>query len=497
MTNHNYHDWELFIGGEFIESTHGERFDVENPADGSIIGSAPDGTATDVDNAITAARTVYESTWRHISARDRGTYLLDVADAIEAEFDAFVELETLENGKPIDESEADVDEAIDGYRYYAGAADKIHGDTIPERDDLFDYTIREPYGVVGCIIPWNWPPMHTADFTAAPLAAGNAIVLKPAPETPLSSLKMAEIWQDILPDGVVNVVTGDAEPGVRLSEHPDVNKLAFTGHTSTGTAVMKAAAENITSVMLELGGKNPNIVLPDANLEKAVAGTYEGIFNNQGQACASGSRLLLHDSIYDEFIEHLIEQTNAMTIGPGTDSQTDLAPVASQQQYDKITGYIDIGKEEGATVLYEGTVPEDVPSRGYYVPPVIFGDVTQDMRIVREEIFGPILTVQRYSSVEEALSLANDTDYGLTAAVWTRNMEVANRMARRLEAGLVFVNNFVNGFLGAPFGGYKQSGIGRKLGFEETMHEFTRVKTIRSAIAGSEPEGLDEYYDSE
>jgi len=327
--------------------------------------------------------------------------------------------------------------------------------------------------------------MHTADFTAPTLAAGNTVVLKPAPETPLSSLMTAEIWQDILPDGVVNIVTGDVGPGARLTERPDVDKLAFTGHTETGTKVMKAAAEDITDVMLELGGKNADIVLPDADLEQAVQGSYDSIFNSQGQDCANGSRLYVHNDIYDEFVERFVAKTDEMTIGPGTDEDTDLAPLASQQQYDKVTGYIKLGKEEGASVIYEGEVPDDLPD-SYHVPPVVFGDVTQDIRIVQEEIFGPVLTVQRYDSVEDAIAMANDTDYGPTGAVWSRNMEVANRVAQRLEAGLIFVNNFLNGFLGAPFGGYKRSGIGRKLGFEETMDEFTQVKTIRSRIAPSE-----------
>jgi len=491
-----YHDWKLFIDGEFVESTSGERFSVESPADRSVIGSAPQGTSEDMNKAVQAAKQAYEETWRHIDARDRVEYLLEIADRIEDEFEEFVRLETLENGKPLRESRNDVEEAIDGYRYYAGAADKIHGDTIPTRGELFDYTLREPYGVVGCIIPWNWPPMHTADFTAAPVAAGNTVVLKPAPETPLSSLKMAEIWADILPDGVINVVTGDVEPGARLTEHQDIRKIAFTGHTDTGTAVMKAAAENITDVMLELGGKNANIVLPDANLEKAASGVYHGIFDNQGQACASGSRLLVHEDIKEDLINRLLSQVEAMTVGPGTDPETNLGPLASQQQYDKVRKYIEIGKNEGATLLYQGTLPDDLPD-GYYVPPTIFDNVTQEMRIAKEEIFGPVLTIHTYETVEEAIEIANDTKYGLTGAVWTRNMEVANQVVRQIDAGLIFVNNFVNGFLGAPFGGYKQSGIGRKLGLKETMDEFTQEKTIRSSIASSEPGSIDEEYYSQ
>jgi acyl-CoA reductase-like NAD-dependent aldehyde dehydrogenase len=495
MTEHDYNGWELLIDGESRPSEGGERFEVENPANGESVGSAPSGTATDMEAAISAAERAYYEIWQHISARERVGYLLEIADQIEAESDDFVLIETLENGKPLYESEKDVEEAAQGYRYYAGAADKYHGDTIPEKNGLFDYTVPEPYGVVGVIIPWNWPPMHSADFTAAPLAAGNCVVIKPAPETPLSTLKMAEIWQDVLPDGVINVVTGGTEPGVQLTQHTAVNKIAFTGHDETGKKVMQSAAENITDVMLELGGKNPNLVLPDANIEDAVDGSFHGIFDGQGQVCASGTRLLLHDDIYQEFIERFVARTREMTIGPGTDRETDLAPLVSQAQYEKVTEYIKIGKQEGATLLYEGTVPGDLQAKGYYVPPVVFGDVTSDMSIAREEIFGPVLSVFRYDSVEEAIEIANDTEYGLTGAVWSENMAVANRVARRIEAGLVFVNNFINGFLGAPFGGYGRSGIGRKLGFEETMAEFTRTKTIRTSIAGTEPGDVDEYYD--
>lgn len=495
MTDHDYHGWDLLVDGEFRPSESGDRFDIENPANGETIGSAPDATAADMDTAIQAAETAYYDSWQHVSARNRVDYLLEIADRIEEAYDEFVLIETLENGKPLYESENDVEEAIQGYRYYAGAADKHHGDTIPEKDGLFDYTVHEPYGVVGVIIPWNWPPMHSADFTAAPLAAGNCVVIKPAPETPLSTLKMAEIWEGVLPDGVVNVVTGGTDPGAQMTQHETVNKIAFTGHDETGKKVMQAAAENITDVLLELGGKNPNLVLPDADIESAVDGSFHGIFDGQGQVCASGSRLLLHDDIYDEFVDKFVARTRDIRIGPGTDNDTDLAPLVSQAQYEKVTEYVEIGKEEGATVLYEGDVPDDVDENGYYVPPVVFGDVTPDMRIAREEIFGPVLSVFRYESVENAIEIANDTEYGLTGAVWSANMEVANRVARRLEAGLIFVNNFVNGFLGAPFGGYGKSGIGRKLGFDDTMDEFTRTKTIRTAIAGTESGDLDEYYE--
>lgn len=485
---------ELFIGGAFGESESGERFNVENPATRDMIGSAPEGTAADIECAVAAAREAYEQRWRPLSARERGEYLLDVASAIESEFETFVELETLENGKPLEQSQSDVTEAVSTFRYYAGAADKNHGKTIPEKSRLFDYTVREPYGVVGSVIPWNWPPMHTADFTAPPLACGNTVVLKPAPEAPLSSLKMAEIWAETLPDGVVNVVSGGAEPGAELASHPDIGKVAFTGHTETGTKVMEAAAQNITSVMLELGGKNPNIVLPDAPLADAVEGTAAGLLTNTGQACAGCERLLLHEEIADKFLDAFIEHISALSIGPGLDPESDIAPLANEKQYEKVIEYIDLGKEEGATVLYEGTVPETVGD-GYYVAPVVFGDVSSEMQVARQEVFGPVIVVQTFSSVEDAIKMANETEYGLTGAVWTRDSRVGNRLARRISAGIVYINNYDNGtFLGAPFGGFGKSGVGKKLAFEETMQEFTRTKTIRTRTAEDELSELDHYY---
>lgn len=488
------YDGQLLIGGEFTESESGERFDVEDPATLDVVGSAPDGTATDIERAVDTAQEAYEQRWRPLSARERGRYLLAVADAVEAEFETLVELETVENGKPLAQSRSDVTETVSTFRYYGGAADKHHGETIPEKRELFDYTVREPYGVVGSIIPWNWPPMHTADFTAPPLACGNTVVLKPAPEAPLSSLRMAELWTDVLPDGVVNVVSGGTEPGAALTSHPDVRKVGFTGHTETGTKIMEAAAETITDVMLELGGKNPNIVLPDAPLAEAVEGTAAGLFTNTGQACAGCERLLLHEDIADEFLDAFTAYIGDLTIGSGLDPETDIAPLANAKQYEKVTSYIDLGKEEGATVLYEGAVPDDVGD-GYYVAPVVFGDVDAGMRIAREEVFGPVIVVQEFSSVAEAVDIANDTDYGLTGAVWTRDMRVGNRLARRIEAGIVCVNNYDNGtFLGAPFGGFGRSGTGKKLAFEETMREFTRTKTIRTRIAEDDMTELDDYY---
>lgn len=486
---------ELFIDGEFIEGSSGERVDVVDPATTDVIGSAPDGSAEDAEDAVTAAEAAFEEEWRHVDARERGKMLLDTAEAIENRFEELVELETLENGKPLEQSRADVREAVRTFRYYGGAADKNHGETVPELDGVFNYTVREPYGVVASIIPWNWPPMHTADFTAPILATGNTVVLKPAPETPLSSLTMAEIFANTLPDGVVNVVTGGLEPGVRLTAHPSVDKIAFTGHSSSGAAVMQSAADSITDVMLELGGKNPSIVLPDADVDAAVDGTIGGLTVNAGQACAGCERLLLHEAVADEFLDRFVQRIDQLRIGSGLDPETDIGPLSTQPQYEKVTEAVERAKEAGATVRYEGTIPDGVGD-GYFVAPVVFESATGDLNVDTEEVFGPVLSVRRFTSVEDAIEMANDTEYGLTAVVWSDNMQVANRMARRIDAGIVCINNFLQGsLLGTPFGGFKRSGIGRKLAFEETLQEFTRSKAIRTAIADSEEGSLDTWYE--
>lgn len=482
-----------FINGEFVIPTGSKMLDVENPVDKSVITQVPDGTAEDMDQAIESAKKAYYSTWRRVTQREKGVYLLRIADRLESIAEELAQLETLENGKPIAQSRLDVGEAIRNYRYYAGLADKVHGITIPERDGLLDYTIREPFGVVGSIIPWNWPPMHTADFTAAPLAMGNTVVVKPAPETPLCTLRFAEIWKEVLPPGVVNVVTGAAAPGTRLVEHPDVRKIAFTGHDVTGARVMETAAKQVKSVMLELGGKNANIILPDADIDAASAGAVQAFLKNTGQACTAGSRLLLHRNVYDNVMSRIKKKLETIRIGPGSDPANDLAPLASERQYVKVMEYIQLGKDEGADVFFEGSLPPGIPN-GYFVAPVVFTNVQQSMRICQEEVFGPVLSVQVFETLQEAVDMANGTPYGLTAAVWTQNMLTANRLARELEAGIIFVNNYANStFLGAPFGGFKKSGIGRKLGLDDTIMEFTQNKTIRTAIGVSDLSQLDQW----
>lgn len=467
----------LYVDGDWREPTTGEYIDVIDPATGEGFATAPKGASEDIEAAVEAAAHSFNRVWSDWDAHERADVLREMAIVVEDHFDELVELETNENGKPLHESERDVEAAIEDFRYYAGSANKHYGDTLPEHADLMDMTVREPYGVVGTVIPWNWPPMHVADFLAPALATGNTVVLKPAPETPLCALRMAELFDDLLPDGVFNVVPGGAEAGQALTSHPEVGKLAFTGNSETGTKVLEAAAQNITSVMLELGGKNASIYFPDADLADAIPGTVDSAFYNSGEACSSSERLLVHEDIHDEFLERFIEHTMDIVVGPGRDPDTDLGPLASETQYEKVREYIEIGQREGANLIYAGDV--DVDEDGYYVAPHVFDDVTPELRLFNEEVFGPVISVTTFESEQEAIELSNQVEYGLAGAVWTADAKRSMRVANQLEAGFVLVNTYYRGGIGAPFGGYKQSGQGRKHAFEETMREFTQVKTIR------------------
>lgn len=467
----------LHVDGEWLEPTTGEYLDVIDPSTGDVFAQAPKGGAEDVEAAVEAADRSFRGDWSSWDAHERADLLRGMADIVEEHFDELAELETRENGKPIHESERDVQAAVDDFRYYAGAANKHYGNTLPEHADLMDMTVREPYGVVGTVIPWNWPPMHVADFLAPALATGNSVVLKPAPETPLCALRMAELFEEVLPDGVFNVVTGGTEPGKTLTSHPDVGKIAFTGNSETGTKVLEAAAQNITSVMLELGGKNASIYFPDADLDDAVPGTVDSAFYNSGEACSSSERLLVHEDIHEDFLERFIEHTRDIVVGPGMESGTDLGPLASKTQYEKVNEYINVGQREGADLVYAGEA--NLSEDGYYVAPHIFDGVTPDMRLFNEEVFGPVISVTTFESEAEAIELSNHVEYGLAGAVWTADAKRAMRVAKQLEAGYVLVNTYYRGGIGTPFGGYKRSGKGRKHAFEETMREFTQVKTIR------------------
>lgn len=472
-------EFGLFIGGEERESASGARLDVVDPATRSVVGSAPDGTAEDIEDALAAARTAYETEWSDWTASERAAVLRELATVVRREHDALAELETLENGKPLHESNRDVEAAASKLEYYAGAADKHHGETLPDRGDRFDLTVKEPYGVAGIVVPWNWPPMHVCDFLAPTLAAGNTAVLKPAPETPLSALRLAELFADALPDGVFNVVSGGTDPGVALTSSPDVDVLAFTGSSETGEHVLRAASEHITPVMLELGGKNAAVVFDDADLDVVVPGLVDGSFFNSGEACSSAERILVQEGIHDEFLDRFVAAASEVVVGAGTDPESTIGPLVSRREYEKVRQYIDVGREEGAELVFEGETPDDEElADGFFVAPCIFDGVDSEMRLFNEEVFGPVAAVTTFADEQEAVELANAVEYGLTAAVFTDDARRSVRVAKAMEAGTVYVNNFSRGGL-APFGGYKRSGIGRKNAFEETMDEFTQTKTIR------------------
>lgn len=483
-------EFGLHVDGEERDSERGETLRVINPATREVVGSAPDGTARDVEDAIAAAREAYDSEYSDWTGAERAAALRELAALVRDEHDALVELETLENGKPLHESDRDVTAAASKLDYYAGAADKHHGETLPDRGDLFDVTVKEPYGVAGVIVPWNWPPMHVCDFLAPALAAGNTVVMKPAPETPLSALKLAETFSAVLPDGVFNVVSGGTEPGVALTTSPDVDVLAFTGNSETGSSVLEAASQHITPVMLELGGKNAAVVFDDADLDLVVPGLVDGSFFNSGEACSSSERILVQEGIHDEFVERFVAGAADVTLGDGTDPETDIGPLVSQREYDKVMDYVQVAGEEGAELAFRGDTPTDPALEdGFFVPPYVFDGVDPDSRLFNEEVFGPVVAVTTFETEAEAVELANSVDYGLTGAVFTDDARRSLRVARELETGTVYVNNFSRGGL-APFGGYKRSGIGRKNAFEETMNEFTQTKTIRMNL-GSTVETVD------
>jgi aldehyde dehydrogenase (NAD+) len=412
---------------------------------------------------------------------DRGRLLHKLADAIEDHKDELAALESLDNGKPITDSvTADLPLTLQCYRYYAGWADKIYGQTIPFSPNYFCYTRHEPVGVVGQIIPWNFPLLMQAWKWGPALACGNTVVLKPAEQTPLTALRVARLAQEVgFPDGVINVVPGyGPTAGAALASHLDVDKIAFTGETTTGKIVMTAAAQsNLKRVSLELGGKSPNVVFADADLDAAIEGAYFGLFFNQGQCCCAGSRLFVQERAYDAFVEKMVAKTKSRKVGDPFDPATEQGPQVSQEQFDRVMGYIDAGKKDGAKMLVGGN---RVGNRGYFIQPTVFTDVQDDMRIAKEEIFGPVMSILKFKDVDEVIERGNRTFYGLAAAVWTRDISKAIRMANALRAGTVWVNCFDVFDAAAPFGGFKMSGIGRELG-QYALHLYTEVKTVTVA----------------
>jgi aldehyde dehydrogenase (NAD+) len=469
---------KLLINNRWVPSESGKTFATVNPSTGEEICQVAEADAADVDNAVKAARAAFEGPWRKLRASERGRLLYRLADLIEANADELARLETLDNGKPLSIAKAvDVAKTVACYRYFAGWADKVQGKTIPIDGDFFCYTRHEPIGVVGQIIPWNYPMLMQSWKLAPALATGNTIVMKPAEQTPLSALRIGELLLEAgYPEGVVNILPGfGPTAGAALARHMDVDKVAFTGSTEVGRFIMTAAAQsNLKRVTLELGGKSPNIIFADTDLDAAVEGAHMGIFVNQGQSCCAGSRVFVQDQIYDQFVEKSVARALKRRVGDPLDPSTDQGPQVDQSQFDRIMGYIDSGRSQGATLACGG---ERVGNRGYFIRPAIFSDVHDDMTIAREEIFGPVMSVIRFKDMDEAIARANRTDYGLAAGVWTSDIKKAHAVANGVRAGTVWVNCYHVLDTRAPFGGFKQSGMGRELG-EYALHEYTEVKAV-------------------
>jgi aldehyde dehydrogenase (NAD+) len=473
---------ECFIGGKWVPSTSGKTFETVNPANEEVLAQVAEGDAADIDAAVKAAREAFETgPWSKMDARDRGRLMNKLADLIEEDLDELAALESLDNGKPIRDSRAaDLPLTIDCLRYYAGYADKIHGQTIPVRGNYFTYTRREPVGVVGQIIPWNFPMLMVAWKWGPALAAGCTIVMKPAEQTPLTCLRMARLAQKAgIPDGVINVVPGyGPTAGAALVKHPDVDKIAFTGSTEVAHIIMRDAAQTLKRCTFELGGKSPNIVFADADLDAAAVGSHFGLYFNQGQCCCAGSRLFVQDKVYDKFVDKLVGMNKTRKLGDPLDPDTEQGPQVDQAQFDKIMHYIDLGKKEGAQCLTGG---QRYGNRGYFVEPTLFTDVKDQMAIAKEEIFGPVMSILRFKDVDEIVGRANNTTYGLAAAVWTRDVAKAHHLAAKIKAGTVWVNCYDVFDAGAPFGGYKMSGMGRELG-EKGLEAYTENKTVTVSL---------------
>ena len=469
----------LLINNQWVDGKSGETFATINPATGEEICQVAAAGSADVDLAVKAARAAFEGgPWRKMMVSERGRLLNRLADLIEKNAEELAGLETLDNGKPYAMSlAADVPLTVSCYRYFAGWADKIQGKTIPVNGPYFCYTRLEPVGVVGQIIPWNFPMLMQAWKLAPALATGNTVILKPAEQTPLTALRIGELIVEAgFPEGVVNILPGmGPTAGVAISNHMDIDKVAFTGSTEVGHKIMRAAADsNLKRVTLELGGKSPNIVFADANMSDAVEGSHFALFFNQGQCCTAGSRCFVEEKCYDEFVERSVERARKRTVGDPFDPNTEQGPQVDQAQFDKVMGYIEEGKREGATLLHGGNRSGDC---GYFIEPTVFAGVQDDMKIAREEIFGPVMSIIKFKDFDEVVRRANDTIYGLAAAVWTRDIGKAHAIADNVRAGTVWVNCYDVLDSSTPFGGFKQSGIGRELG-EYGLNAYTEVKTV-------------------
>ena len=471
----------LLIDGQWVEAASGKTFTSTNPSTGEVLISLAEADSIDVDRAVVAARRAFEGPWSKLKPYDRQELLLKLADLVERDFDELSLIDSLDMGGPITSLKAGKRRMLSLIRFYAGLATAIHGETIENsiRGDVFSYTRKEPVGVVGAIIPWN-SPLQLAIWKIAPaLATGCTVVLKPSEAAALSPLRLAELIEEAgYPPGVVNVITGLGGVGAALAAHPGVDKVAFTGSTLTGQAIIRASAGNIKRLSLELGGKSPDIVFADANLDKAVAGAAMAAFANTGQACSAGTRLFVEKKIYDEFTTRVAEYGNALKVGNSLDPQTQIGPISSRGQLDRVLGYLDVGKREGARALSGGRqlAGEDY-DRGYFIAPTVYADVNDDMTIAREEIFGPVISALPFEDIDDVVERANRTPFGLGSGVWTRDVNKAHRMAAAIRAGTVWVNCYQAMDPAVPFGGYKMSGYGRESGVQH-MEEFLNTKAV-------------------
>ncbi|GLY11873.1 aldehyde dehydrogenase family protein [Pseudobacillus badius] len=468
---------KLFINGEFVESTSSRTFETVNPATGEVLTTVYEAGEKDIDFAVKAAKKAFEEgPWSRMSAAEKAKLLFKLADLIEENKEEFAQLDTLDNGKPISECRTvDIPGTFEMFRYFAGWTTKNMGQTIPVSGNFLNYTRHEPVGVVGQIIPWNFPVNMLSWKIAPALAAGCTVVLKPAEQTPLSALYFAELVHKAgFPAGVVNIVPGFGQiAGQALAEHPDVNKLAFTGSTAVGKHLMKQAADTMKRLTLELGGKSPNIILPDADLSKAIPGVFTGIMFNQGEVCSAGSRVYVHKSQYEEVISGMVALAKEVKLGNGLDEETTMGPLVSKKQQDRVFEYINIGIKEGAKLAAGGGKREE----GFFIEPTIFTDVEEHMTIAKEEIFGPVVVVMSYDSVEEVIERANSSAYGLGAGVWTENLKTAHNIANQLKSGSVWINCYDAIDPASPFGGYKESGFGREMG-SYALENYTEVKSV-------------------
>ena len=470
--------YQMMINGEQVASASGKTFDVLDPSTEEVIAQVPDANAADVDRAVAAAKAAFESgPWGQTTAQERGRVLFRLAERIRKEASKLAELESRNSGKPIVEAEFDISDVATCFEYYGGLATKVMGHVNPVPDNALSLSLREPVGVAGQIIPWNYPLLMAAWKLAPALAAGCTCVLKPAEQTPLTALEMANWFEEVgLPPGAVNIITGFGETaGAPLVQHPDVNKVAFTGSAAVGKMILKSAADTIKRVTLELGGKSPNIFFADADFEAAIDGALFGVFINQGEVCSAGSRILVERKIYPKFVDAMTEKAKKIRLGPPLERETKMGPLVSKEQYDRVTSYQELGKKEAK--LAAGGGRAKAFKKGYYVEPTIFYDVDNRARIAREEIFGPVAAVIPFDNEPDALRIANDSPYGLAAAVWSRDIYKALRMVKSLRAGIVWVNHMQPTYVEAPWGGYKQSGFGRELG-PWGIEEYLETKQV-------------------